>query len=288
VTFLTLVAVLTLSQGVLELNVEAPPELAVPAARIESLDPDRFVDIVRLVGLSHPGPVRIVLATEMSEWAQSMPPWIAGLAVHGDFIVLFPARSPAYPHGSLEDVLRHELAHVLIARAAGGHRVPRWFHEGLATAAERPWRLGDRTRLIYELTLGSRPTLRQVDRLFEGDRAEQSRAYALAGKFVRDLLANHGESVASDVLAGVSRGVPFDQAFTLATGRTLHLAEADFWRRQRTWTTWFPVVTSTTMLWMLIMLLAVYAARRRAERRIALHRRWTEEEAARDDTERLD
>ena len=34
-------------------------------------------------------------------------------------MVLLPARTPTYPDGSLEEVLLHELAHVLVARAAG-------------------------------------------------------------------------------------------------------------------------------------------------------------------------
>ena len=44
-------------------------------------------------------------------------------------VVLLPERILSYPHGSLEEVLRHELAHVLIARAAGQRPVPRWLNE---------------------------------------------------------------------------------------------------------------------------------------------------------------
>jgi hypothetical protein len=50
-----------------------------------------------------------------------MDPWIAGFASNGEgpekkdeMVVLFPARTPSYPNSSLEDVLRHEVAHVLI------------------------------------------------------------------------------------------------------------------------------------------------------------------------------
>jgi hypothetical protein len=42
---------------------------------------------------------------------------------------------------------------VLITRAAGGRPVPRWFHEGLAMAAERTWGFEDQARLFQELTL---------------------------------------------------------------------------------------------------------------------------------------
>jgi hypothetical protein len=262
-----------------ELRVEAPPELDGVRVRIESVTPESLADILRITGLADPGPpIRVVLAGEHSEWARRMPPWIAGLAFGSDLIVLFPSRTPGYPHDSLEDVLRHEVAHICIARAAGGRPVPRWFHEGLATAAERPWDLRDRTRLVYELVTGPRLTLEQMNVLFDGDRGAQTRAYAISARFVRDLLEAHGGTAGAEILSHLSDGVAFEPAFARATGRTLLAAEAEFWERQRTWTTWFPLVTSTTTVWIVIMLLALWAVRRRRRMRAAQRRRWEEEE----------
>jgi hypothetical protein len=279
----TVLAVLALSSIEPALRIEAPLELAHARSRLEQIGPGQLADVAALIGpVDADAPVRVVLATEASDWAQSVPAWTAGFAVGGDLIVLFPARSPVYPHGTLEDVLRHELAHVLIARATGGQAVPRWFNEGLAMAAERPWGLVDRSRLAYELAFGPRLALDDVDRLFGGSRRDQSRAYAVAGWFVGDLLHAHGAEFPAQLLARMGRGVPFADAYARTTGVTLVSAEADFWRRQRTWTTWFPVITSTTVLWTGITLLALYAARRRRRRREALHRRWAEEEAAED------
>ena len=48
---------------------------------------------------------------------------------------------PATPTGGSRSLVQHEVAHVLVARAARGHGVPRWFDEGLAMAAGRA---GDR------------------------------------------------------------------------------------------------------------------------------------------------
>jgi hypothetical protein len=55
---------------------------------------------------------------------------------------------------------------VLIARAAGGQAVPRWFNEGLAMAAERGWRFEDQTRVLYKLVLGPRSSLSEMNRMF--------------------------------------------------------------------------------------------------------------------------
>src|SRR5689334_10342986 len=96
------------------LNIEAPPELAAVRQRLESIDPARFADIAELVGIGNPGPaIQVFLAPENSDRARNVAPWVSGYAVgESAQVVLFPARSPQYPNGSLEDVLRHEVTHV--------------------------------------------------------------------------------------------------------------------------------------------------------------------------------
>jgi len=137
-----------------ELRVRAPESLAAIAARVGRIDPDVVRRIMRFVGLDQGGgPIAVVLATEDTDVARATPRSIVGFA-RGDesVVVLFPARATSYPYDSLEDVLRHEIAHVLIARASGHQFVPRWFHEGVALAAERSWGLEDRTRTAVALS----------------------------------------------------------------------------------------------------------------------------------------
>lgn len=113
-----------------QLTIEAPEQLAAARIRLESFDTGRLRGVMQLVGLDAAGdPIRVVLAPEGSPLARRAPPPIAGFAsLDEGLIVLFPARSPAYPHDTLEDVLHHEVAHVLISRAARGAPVPLWFH----------------------------------------------------------------------------------------------------------------------------------------------------------------
>jgi hypothetical protein len=264
------------------IEVDAPPALAAERARVESFDLRRLAGIVRLVGLDAPGaPILVVLEAEDSTPARAAPSWVAGFADgQRGIVVLFPSRSPVYPDDTLEDVLRHEVAHVLIDRAAGGQPVPRWFHEGLAMAAERPWGLRDRTRLIAGFALGSPVGTSEMNALFTRDRAAQAQAYALAGAFVHDLLAEHGAGLPAVLLARVSAGVPFDRAFAEVTGEGLSDAERAFWRRQRLWTTWIPVLTSASALWLGVTLLALVAIRTRRRKSAAIRKRWAEEEAA--------
>jgi hypothetical protein len=266
-----------------QLRISAPPELVPVQKKLEGIDPKRFSDIARVVGLTDQGPpIQVVLAPETSELARKMDPWIAGFASTGEgpneMVVLFPSRTPSYPNSSLEDVLRHEVAHVLIGRASAERPIPRWFNEGLAMSVERGWRLQDEGQLIYQLAVGSRTDLDGLDRMFSGEQPEVTRAYALSGALVHDVLQRHGAGVAAGILSRMHEGASFDHAFTEAVGMSPADAEADFWRRQYTLSAWLPTLTSTTTLWFVVTVLAILAIIRRVMKNRAIEKQWAEEE----------
>jgi len=259
------------------LIVEAPPALAPAAARLRAT---QLASAMRLVGLTSPGPpIRVILASEGSGPAVLVPPWISGYALSDrGLIVVMPQRVPNYPDSSLEDLLRHEVAHVLIARAAGNRPLPRWFHEGLAMIAGGSWGLDDRSHLTLALLTDRPVSLAELEERFAGGQGEVNRAYAIAGAFVRDLVDRYGQGAAPAILANVARGVSFEDAFRAATGSSLAAAESTFWSRQTLWYRWVPVLTSSVTLWLLVTALAIWAMKRRRARDAALRRVWDAEE----------
>jgi hypothetical protein len=265
------------------LIVVAPPSLEPYAARVRAIDPQRLTDAMRLVGLSDPGPpIQVFLGPEGSDLAAGVPPWVSGYAFGAEgVIVLLPARTPSYPDSSLEELLRHEVAHVLAARAARGRPLPRWFHEGVAMIAGSSWGLDDRSRLTVTMIGGSEVSLADVERQFAGGRGSTFNAYAIAGAFVNGLLQREGDGTVAGILAGVGRGLSFEDAFRNATGVALADAERSFWRRQSFWYRWVPILTSSVTLWMLITLLAIWAMGKRRARDAALRRVWEEEDLRR-------
>jgi hypothetical protein len=278
---LALTAAPAFAQTPPEIVIDAPPELAADRARLAKYDLRSLSTLVRLSGLRDAGPpVRVVLADTRGDIARQVPSFVAGFAVGEEgLIVLFPARSPGYPHDTLEDVLRHEIAHVLISRAAGGHDVPRWFHEGFAVAVERPWDFEDRTRLASALVFGPRSSLAAIDGLFGGGEAAQARAYSLSAAFVRHLMAVYGDDAPARVLQDVARGRPFELALSAVTATTLPELETQFWDAQRAWTTWVPLLASSTALWLAVIGLAVVALRRVRQRSIRIRERWSDDDS---------
>jgi hypothetical protein len=260
------------------LNVQAPAGMEPEAARVAHIDAESLVSVMRLVGLADAGgPITVVLAAEDSQLGRATADWIAGFAEGAaGTIVLFPSRSPRYPHDSLEDTLRHEVAHILIARAARHEFVPRWFHEGLALTAERASGLQDRARLMLAVAIERRP-VSQLDAAFGAGQSEAARAYALSGALVRDILRRHGGDAAARILAGLGGGATFDQSFLRVTGETVSEVERAFWR-DSWWYEVVPFLTSSVALWFGVVFLAMYARRARAVRRATLRRQWDDEE----------
>ncbi|MCZ7652360.1 MAG: hypothetical protein M5U13_14810 [Thermoanaerobaculia bacterium] len=266
-----------------ELRISAPPELAGVAAELARIPPEAFLPGMRLTGLADPGPpIRVALATTGSPAGRAAPPWAAGVArgATGE-VTLFPARVRRSPDRRLRPLLQHEVAHVLVARAARGRPVPRWFDEGLAMAAGRALDVGDRARVALAVLSDGRLPLARVDAAFAGHGGDVEAAYALSRDFVVHLLAEFGDDVGARILADVARDVPFPAAFRSATGRPLAEVEADYWRRRTLWDRWLPFATSAVTLWIGITLLALVAFRRRRARTAAIHARWDEEEQER-------
>lgn len=259
------------------IEVRAPEAMAPQVERLARFDVARLAAVMRLVGLDDAGPpIPVYLAPEDAPVARRVPEWVAGFASNGT-VVLFPARALAYPHDSLEGLLHHEVAHVLIDRAAGGQQVPRWFHEGVALAAERSWSLGERANFALDVAFGGRVQAAGIDRLFQGGPGQAGRAYRLSALFVRDLLGVHGPDLPARVLAGMRDGLGFDEAFEEGTGASVDEAIDRFWGR-RVWVAWLPWLTSPGALWALatLLVLAAFIAVRRRRRRA--RQVWEEEE----------
>ncbi len=249
--------------GPVQLKVEAGKGMEAVAEGIRNSDTARFDVIVNLVGLGDAGdPILVLVAPESSRLAQQTPSWVAGYARSDEgFVVVFPARATEYPIDGMEELLRHEVAHVLIHRAAGEQEVPRWFNEGLATVAGETWGLPDRGRFTMAMVRGDRISLSRVEKMFYEDRAGVARAYAISGAFTYDLLQREGIDVGARILAEVRRGIEFPEAFRKATGKSLYSVEREFWHRKTIWNRWIPWATSSVALWGLITLLAMWAMR---------------------------
>lgn len=267
-----------------ELIFSSTPGLSRLAGELERADRRRLAEIAELLDLEDPGPpIRVHLVPEGAEETRLVPSWAVAYALsEAGIVVLIPSRVPEYPDGDLLGVLRHEVAHVLIARAAGRHPVPRFFDEGLAVVAAREWQLQDRSRLlmaVWPLAGKDLPALRED---FAGGSLQAERAYVVSAAFVRFLLEQEGGDAAARILRRIREGHSFDSAVRFGIGRPLEQIQAAFWKDVDVWQKWVPLISGSTGFSLLLMVLIALAWRRRKKRDRAQQELWeAEEEAAR-------
>ena len=251
-----------------ELDVRSGDGMEGIARGIRAADPRRFDAVMEMVGLEAAGPpILVLVAPESSQLARNAPSWVSGYAVPAEsFVVLFPQRASRYPIDGMEELLRHEVAHVMIERAAGSGEIPRWFNEGIATVAGESWSVGDRSMVTWTLARGGELSFERVDAMFGEGEPSIARAYALSGAFVNDLLQREGAGAVAGILSRVKDGTPFEYAFVRVTGKSIQRAEREFWQRRTFWNRWIPLLSSSVVLWGLITLLATWATTARLRR----------------------
>jgi hypothetical protein len=257
--------------------VDAPPPLEALAARIREIDRTRLGEALERAGLSAPPEARITLVPEDDARARAAPRWVVAQASGVREIVIFPARVGAYPHDSLDSVVRHEMVHLALTIRAAGRPLPRWFHEGVAVSVEEGGSIGGQLRLV--LAALRDPGLADLNRLFAaGAQPETASAYLLAAALVGDVRHRHGATVPGDIASRVADDTPFRQAFRQATGETPEEAADRAWGPYRRWSSWIAVLTSGSGVWLGIVTLAVVAFIANLRRRARRRRRWEEEE----------
>jgi hypothetical protein len=277
---LTLVSLLTTTHdrdGQAELTVDAPRSLEAAAERVRNVDQAAFSRSLALAGLPMPRPIVITLVARDDPRAASTPSWVVGLANGTSDIRIFPDRIGAYPHDSLETVVRHEIVHLALNTRAGGRPLPRWFHEGVAVTIESGWGARDEMRLL--LAALDPPSLADITRLFASDAyADTTQAYLLSAALANDVRERHGMDVPGRIAGQIASGMPFDAGFRAVTGGTVEDAAAHAWRGYRQVSRWVPVATSPSTVWTLILVLSGLAFVVRLRRRGQLRRQWDEEQ----------
>jgi hypothetical protein len=261
--------------------VDAPASLAAAAARVERTSLPQLREALTRAGLDVPADIRVTLLPEADPRVRAIPDWVVGFAAGERDVVIMPGRVLSYPYDSLESVVRHEVTHLALTARAGGHPLPRWFHEGVAVSVDAGWDTAARVRLLLALIGG--PRIQQLTRLFESPSESDTRqAYLLAAVLVDDLRRRHGPGVPGAIAARVSTGVSFDEAFLLETSETPDRAAERAWAAYRRWTAWVPAVTSPSAAWTAILILACAAFIAQRRRRARRRRAWDEEEARRE------
>lgn len=214
--------------------------------------------------------------------AEAPPPTYAvGVAYPALRLTLVSASAPAsWEAADMPRVLRHELAHLLLAIATRDAPVPRWFSEGVAIeqASEHSFERF-KTLAIASFTRALLPLARLDNAFNEGpDRVEV--AYAESADFVAYLMRVQGTGRFPVLIAHLREGVPFEEALRRTYDKSIRQLENEWREELETRFLTAPLWAGGSLLWLggaALLVAAVLRHRRRSKATLA---RWAREEAA--------
>ncbi|MEZ4242108.1 MAG: peptidase MA family metallohydrolase, partial [Myxococcota bacterium] len=134
----------------------------------------------------------------------------------------------------IEQVLEHELVHVLLGRAfasGAAERPPHWLQEGVAQLLAGEIGPEEAATLQRSSLLGGPIPLRSLEHGFPADPRKAQLAYAESADFVAWLVDEHGEEALPALVRASAGGASMRQAVRQATGQYLEDVEATWQAR---------------------------------------------------------
>lgn len=196
-------------------------------------------------------PITVRIAHTEDEFVEAMPnqqniEWAAGVAFPAHGIIVL--RINAQTRFTVSDVFRHELSHIVLARATRGADLPLWFIEGVAVhqAGEQ---VRERWQKAADATLTeSLPAMVTLAEGFPSDGVTTDFAYAQSTAFVGYLLQKAGWAGIRMVVAHVRDGKSFAAAVEASYGSSVAELEAGFREQVAKSASWLPIILGSGVL----------------------------------------
>lgn len=257
--------------GRLELHYE--PAVRDQAESIMEYAPGWWSEIETELGGDVDDELRVIFVDHAGRVAQEsgMPQWAAGVANPPRGEILIARHGPDGAPTNLEELLRHEMAHVALHRATGGADLPRWFHEGMAEGLNGTLSFGRAQTLASAVFGRGVPDLEQLERNFHGaDGPDAAVAYAAARDLVDFMRGYDGTGMRMrQLLTELRSGKRFDVAVIRSYGHGLEEIVGQWREGLPGRFMWYPLAASGGLPFILVVPLVAIAwiRRRRAVRR---------------------
>jgi hypothetical protein len=215
-------------------NIQSLPD---EKQRIENALNRSYAQLTEILKIDFPDTINVVIADNQSELNQAvganLPDWGAAVAIKERNLIVI--KSPIYFEvgKSLEELLGHELGHLVLEKAAAGKWLPRWFEEGFCQLISGEWQYGQDfllTRAVWGDGLIPLTALEDVNRFGDTKAAlAYAESYLAVSMMARDL----GMEFFPEFLEGYKASGNFYDAFFQASGYR-YTEYAQLWQNKTT------------------------------------------------------
>ena len=233
----------------------------------------------RELGLPIGGQIHIYLAPDRTWFAEEQPghppEWADGTAwPHQGTIFLYSPRARPGTAAPLDQVLDHELTHVLLGRAFGQRVVPRWLQEGVAQLAAREYSPEKVARMGQGLFADDLFSINDLAGGFPADPIRAQLAYAQSADLIAFIHNRHGPDALPTLIEQMVKGETVGMSVRAATGVGIDELNTAWHAELHSSPLWLKTLVSDTAILgaagIVFLFLGFFALRRRKARMQAM------------------
>ncbi|MCI0451243.1 MAG: hypothetical protein L0Z51_02495 [Candidatus Latescibacteria bacterium] len=201
------------------------PRYSRVAEKVDAITREELPRLMSELGLSQLGPIDIVVTDDARDYDASLtdrlPNWGVAFAILDEQRILVDVQKATRAYNSLDEVVPHELSHLLVRQRVPHAQLPIWFSEGLAQWQAREWSLFDSWQLMQGVWTGSVPHVEDLARQYPTDETRAQDAYRISYAAFTDLFSEVGFTKLPEFLGAVEAGESFALGFSDYWGFTV-------------------------------------------------------------------
>ena len=202
------------------------------AAKIGKICEAQGPRIAAELGLSRLEPIEIDVVDDVASYNRQhggrLPEWGIAFAVLEENRIIVDVKRATREFNSLDEVVPHELSHILVHQRAPDVNFPIWFLEGCAQWQAREWSMVDQWELVQGVWSHSSPRLSDMYGSYPAEETRAQQAYRVAYAGFTDLFAEVGFDDLAPFLGEVERQRSFEGGFRQYFGYSIAEYQAFF------------------------------------------------------------
>jgi hypothetical protein len=226
----------------LPVTIRYQPRHSRVADKVDQIARAEFPRLMAELGLTRIQPIEIVITDDARAYDASLtrrlPEWGVAFAILEEQRILVDVDKATRAYNSLDEVVPHELSHLLVRQRVPDAHLPVWFAEGLAQWQAREWSLVDGWQLMQNVWSGSAPRLDDIAREYPRHEEPAQEAYRVSYAAFTDLFAEVGFAKLPEFLSMVeareSFGVGFREYWGFSVADYAAYFQDDIEKRYRT------------------------------------------------------
>ncbi len=253
-----------------------------PSPQVREIVEENYPSLSSGLGVELAGTLTVYIVADQIQFEElvgtGFPDWGLACALPSRRAIVLRDPETTKRRRNLDEVVTHELTHILLHANLSGLHIPRWFDEGLAMSQSQGWKMGMDFTLAKANLTGSLLSLREIDRVNTFWWQKADLAYAESFSALLWLEKSFGPTAVPEIIRGLKAGHSMNGAMWRAIG----LGQRDCENRWFQWVkrkyNWFALLADTSLLWLGLTILFIIVGLFKRLRQRAILEKWKKEE----------